>query len=151
MSDFMRQLGLAARGLRRHPGFALVAVLTLTLGIGAATSVFSVVDAVLLRGLPVHEPDRLVRLISNNPARGIDRFGSSPLDFIDWRKDSKSFAQVVAWSAGNATLAGSPGTEAARLDAEYVTEDFFPLLGINPILGRLLSLRTIAPSRDRWY
>ncbi|MEO8504297.1 MAG: ABC transporter permease [Acidobacteriota bacterium] len=138
MSDFIRQLGFAARGLRRHPGFALVAVLTLGLGIGAATSVFSVVDAVLLRGLPFHEPDQLVRLISNNPARGIDRFGSSPLDFLDWRKDSKSFAQVVAWAAGNATLAGGPGVEAARLDAEYVTEDFFALLGVNPPRGRPL-------------
>src|SRR5436190_10197692 len=117
MRELLQQLTLAARSLRRHPGFAIVAVLTLGLGIGAATSVFSVVDAVLLRALPFREPERLVRVISANPARGIDRFGSSPLDFLDWRKDTKSFERMVAWTGGSAALSGTADAPAQQLSA----------------------------------
>ncbi len=135
--EFFRQLKIAARGLRRQPGFAIVAIVTLGLGIGATAAVFAVVDAVLLQPLPFAEPQRLVRAWSSNPGRGIARFGVSPLDFLDWRKETRSFEQLVAWSGSNAALA-TPGASAESLSAIYVTEGFFDLVGVQPQLGRPL-------------
>jgi len=122
------------RMLRRSPGFAVVAAITLALGLGANTAMFSVIDAVLLRPLPFADPDRLVRIIDANPSKGFHRFSSSPPNFIDWRAQAKSFTGMAASMGGTLTLSGSG--DAQRLNALYVTPDFFGVLGVDAIIGR---------------
>jgi predicted permease len=120
------------RMLRKNPGFTAVAVLTLALGIGANTAIFSVVNAVLLRPLPYPEPGQLVQL-------RVDRSGSSSsvigsVTFVEVKAQSQSLARIAAYSGGDMTLTGAGSAE--RVVAGAVTADFFPLLGIQPALGR---------------
>ncbi|HKD13280.1 MAG TPA: ABC transporter permease, partial [Candidatus Angelobacter sp.] len=122
------------RMLRRSPGFAVVAAVTLALGLGANTAMFSVIDAVLLRPLPFADPDRLVRIIDANPSKGFPRFSSSPPNFIDWRAQAQSFTGMAASTGGTLTLSGSG--DAQRLKALYVTPDFFGVFGVEAIVGR---------------
>ena len=120
--------------LRKRPGFAVVAILTLALGIGATTSIFTVVDAVLLRPLPFAEPDRLVQL----HIRGADG-QSYPLpdtDFLAWRERNETFDALAVFDSGQAlslTGAGQP----ERIIAANVTDGFFAALGARPAAGRV--------------
>jgi putative ABC transport system permease protein len=121
-----------ARMLRKNPGFTAGAVLTLALGIGANTAIFSVVNAVLLRPLPFPEPDQLVQLRaerSGSPSTYVD---SST--FIETKAQSQSLARIAAYGGGDMTLTGAGSAE--RVVAGAVTADFFPLLGVQPALGR---------------
>ncbi|WP_083682656.1 ABC transporter permease [Archangium sp. Cb G35] len=130
----------AVRMLRHAPGFALVAVLTLALGIGATTAIFSVVRGVLLRPLPFAEPERLVRMWQANPSQGVARGDVSPLDFADWKARQRSFEDMGTWwyvegmSGSNLSGDGEP----QRLPAAYVNDGFFSTLGVAPVLGRAL-------------
>jgi len=112
--------------LRRNPGFTFVAVLTLALGIGAITAIFSVVNAVLLRPLPYRDPDRLV-IVPNAEGR----------DFLRWREQAKAFEKMAAYSGGVVILTGSGEPE--RLEAGLVSADLFATLGVAPALGRAFS------------
>ncbi|MDQ3948981.1 MAG: ABC transporter permease, partial [Gemmatimonadota bacterium] len=131
-------LKYAARSLRRRPGFSAVVVLTLALGIGATTAVFSVVDGVLLRPLAFHEPERLVRL-ANYPTDGNVEKVSGPAfsypDFADVRAQARSFEQLAAVRGWQVTHT-APGTQPARVRTAFVTPSLFPTLGVRPILGR---------------
>jgi predicted permease len=122
------------RMLRRSPGFAIVAAITLALGLGANTAMFSVIDAVLLRPLPYADPDRLVRILDANPGKGFAQFSSSPPNFLDWRAQAQSFTGMAATTWGTLTLSGNG--DAQRLDALFVTPDLFAVLGVNTVLGR---------------
>ncbi|WNG60750.1 ABC transporter permease [Archangium gephyra] len=130
----------ALRMLRHAPGFALVAVLTLALGIGATTAIFSVVRGVLLQPLPFAEPERLVRMWQANPSQGVVRGDVSPLDFADWKARQRSFEDMGTWwyvegmSGRNLSGDGEP----QRLPAAYVNDGFFSTLGVTPVLGRAL-------------
>ncbi|AKJ07005.1 putative permease [Archangium gephyra] len=130
----------ALRMLRHAPGFALVAVLTLGLGIGATTAIFSVVRGVLMRPLPFAEPERLVRMWQANPSQGVARGEVSPLDFADWKARQRSFEDMGTWwyvegmSGSNLSGDGEP----QRLPAAYVNDGFFSTLGVAPVLGRAL-------------
>ena len=105
--EMLRQdLRYAVRTLRKSPGFALVAVLTLALGIGANTAIFSVVDAVILRPLPYPEPARLVELWGNVKRAKVERRGASYPDYVDWRDQSQSFERMAAFDSGTMTLTG---------------------------------------------
>jgi hypothetical protein len=130
-------LKYAARSLRRRPGFTLVVVLTLALGIGATTAIFSVVHGVLLQPLRLPEPERLVRL-SGEPTDG-DREKVGPAtsypDYRDFRTRARSFAELAAVRSSPATLTG-PGVEPARLEVAQTTDNFFRTLGTPPALGR---------------
>ncbi len=137
-------LDRAARALRRSPGFFLVVVSTLGLGIGAATGMFSLVDAVLLRPLPFEEPDRLFAVWTSVPRDGLDRFRMSSFDFVQMREEGGVFARLALTGAGTATLTGRG--EAAQIGGTRVTEDFFPLLGVRPRLGRLFAEDDFRPS-----
>ncbi len=128
MNDFK----FAFRQLARNPGFTAVAVLTLALGIGANTAIFSVVNAVLLKPLPYPEPDQLVQLRADWSGSPSTVIGSST--FIAARTQSQSLARIAAYSGGEMTLTGAGSAE--RVVAGAVTVDFFPLLGIQPALGR---------------
>ncbi|MGH9855903.1 MAG: ABC transporter permease, partial [Blastocatellia bacterium] len=95
IADLWQDLRFGARMLRKNPGFTLIAVLTLALGIGANTAIFSVVNAVLLKPLPYAEPDRLAMLWTENPKQGIHEEGTSYPTFLDWRTQSQSFAEMA--------------------------------------------------------
>jgi putative ABC transport system permease protein len=130
--EMFQDLRYGIRMLRKNPGFTFVAALTLSLGIGANTAIFSVVNAVLLRSLPYRDPDRLV-LVSYTRAREGASF-ARPADFLDWRDQAKVFEQIGAYRFDNADLTGSGEPE--RLDAALVSADLFATLGVAPALGR---------------
>ena len=130
MQTFWQDLRYGARMLMKQPGFTLVAVLTLALGIGANATIFSVVNAVLLRSLPYPDPDRLVIV---NPAKGGD--------FLEWRDQAKAFEQIGAYDTDTVDLIGSG--EAERVSAGIVSADLFATLGATPVLGR-----TFTPEED---
>jgi predicted permease len=138
LDELAQDVRYALRQLRRSPGFALVAVLTLALGIGANTAIFSVVNGVLLRPLPFREPDRLVRVFSLDEGK---RAAVSPLDFADWRDQARSFEGLAAVNALTLNLTG--GGEPERLEGASVSAALFSVLGVRPIAGR-----TFAPSED---
>ncbi|MEE9577091.1 MAG: ABC transporter permease [Gemmatimonadota bacterium] len=135
MNDVMRDLRYALRRIRRRPGFTLVVVVTLALGIGATTAIFSVVDAVLLRPLPYENPDRLVLLWGDETGQRTGSSWASFPDFVDFEAQVRSFEGLAAWSNANATLTGHGG-DPIRIPLRRVTHDLFPLLGISPASGR---------------
>jgi len=133
---FIQDLRYAFRGLARRPGFTAVAVVTLSLGIGATTAIFSVVQAVLLRPLEYQNADRLVKI------RGFDREAGaignlSPADFLDYQRDAKTIASAGANGfVGLFTIGGGQG-DAERVGGVNVTAGFFPTLRVQPALGRV--------------
>jgi putative ABC transport system permease protein len=131
----------AARRLRRSPGFTLVVVLTLGLGIGTTTAFFSAVYAVLLRPLGYADPDRLMLVYETFPQAGIERLPFSPLDFEDFRRYQGSFEAAAAYRSGPFELSGSGEPE--RILGAKVSADLFRVLGVWPIAGR-----AFAPSDD---
>jgi predicted permease len=131
-------LRYAFRSFARNKAFTLAAVGTLALGIGANTAMFSVVNAVILRPLPYQDPDRLAMLWTDDPKRDIREEGTSFLTFLEWRLQSRSFADMAICSRGNpVTLTG--GDDPERVMGEAVSANLFPLLGVTPILGRTFS------------
>jgi len=137
-----QEVRLGARGLRKSPGFAVVAVATLALGIGANTAMFSVVNAVLLRPLPFREPDRLVTIWASVPRRHRDQVPTSLLDYLDWRRQATGFASLAAFTDLTLNLGGAEHPE--HLAAFEVSANLFPTLGVAPALGR-----NFQPDEDR--
>ena len=126
--DVTQDVRHAARGLWRSPGFSLVVIVTLALGIGGNTAVFSVVDQLLLRPLPYPDGDQLVMV------DGLSRFNSpadvSPANWLDWQRESRTFRQFAAWRSWVFTLTGAG--EPRRVNAQLVLSEFFRLLGVAP-------------------
>ena len=148
--DQLRQdLSYAARAARRAPGFTVIVVLTLALGVGATTAIFSVVRGVLLRELPFGSPERLVRLWLANPARNEARSPISIPDLEDWRRLGRSFDHVSAYSTLPTGLALVDGGEPLRLKSAYVAADFFATLGVSALVGRTLLPSEHVDGRDR--
>ena len=129
-----QDLGYGARMLAKKPGFSVVAVLTLALGIGANTAIFSVVNAVLLRPLPFAESDQLIAVGQNTPRSRARLSQFSFRNFADFRDRSRSFERLAAYYNTNVTLTGE--REAVRLRGTVITADLFPLLRVSPALGR---------------
>jgi putative ABC transport system permease protein len=129
-----RDVKFALRQLRKSPGFAATVIATLALGIGANTTVFSIVDAVLLRPLPYHQPQRLVEVQSSDVGQVYEGSDVSYPDFFDWRTQNHSFEQLVSYHDSSLTLTGVE--RAVHLDGEVVSADLLPLLGIRPQMGR---------------
>ena len=139
--DILRQdLRYTARTLARSPGFALTAILVLALGVGANTAAFSVTDFVLIRPLPFPEPDRLVKLWEKLP--GYSAMELSPANYVDWKHMSKSFEGMGAFCNTSVNLVGQGDPE--RIEGAAITADLFPLLGVQPLMGRLFT-----PAEDR--
>jgi predicted permease len=134
MTALLQDLKYGLRMLAKNPGFTAVAVLTLALGIGANTALFSVVNGVLLNPLRYAEPDRLVALYSRVP--NYDRASISYPNFLDWVRENRSFSALAAYRPDDFTLAGRGEPE--RVAAEMVSASFFPLLRVQPVLGRTL-------------
>ena len=146
MNSFLQDLRYALRSLRKNPGFTLVAVLTLALGIGANTTIFSVVHAVLLRPLPYRDPERLVTLWQNNGKAGVTRDDVSPANFLDWREQSRSFESMAGIEPFGLSL--SDQGEPERFSAFLVTAGFFEVLGMNPLYGRWFAPEEYQPGND---
>jgi predicted permease len=132
---------LALRGLRRDPAFAALVILTLAVGIGASTVMYSLVRAVFLRPLPFPEPDRLVTIWERDSTRGVDDRRVTPANFVDWRAESGSFTELGVlpnWS-GPAWKFNVTGTDRVeRVDGIYASSGFFRVMGVRPLLGRTL-------------
>ncbi len=134
MTNTLQDLRYAARALRKSPGFTAIAALTLALGVGATTAIFSVVNAVMLRPLPFTEPDRLVRIWENNVERGWPTFAVSHPNFLDWRSQARAFESLAA--TNNAGFTWTSNGEAEVVPGLRVTATFLPTLKISPVLGR---------------
>ncbi len=132
MATFFQDFRYGLRMLAKNPGFTAVAVLTLALGIGANTALFSVINGVLLNPLPYGQPNQLVALYSKTPE--FDESSISYPNFLDWVRDNHSFSALAAFRSDNFNLTGTGEPE--RVAADMVSADFFSLLGVKPALGR---------------
>src|SRR5215217_4154265 len=143
MNRIFADLRYAFRGLLKRKGFAGIAVLTLALGIGATTATFTVVDAVLLRKLPVADPDRVVVVHNQMPKLNLPRTSISGPHYLDYSRQTDVFESTAAFATRNFNLTGVNIPE--RLQAGRVTATFFPTLGINPVAGRFFT-----PEEDKF-
>src|SRR5262245_54646316 len=135
MQTLLQDLRYGARMLLKKPGFTLIALGALALGIGANTAIFSVVNAALLRPLPYEESERLVVLYETNRQQGRDELNVSYPNFADWRAQSQSFEQLAAYLSGGMVLTGKD--EPARLQVAAVSADLFTMLRVKPLRGRV--------------
>lgn len=133
LDHLWQDVRFALRMLRKSPGFTTVAVLTLALGIGANTAIFSIVDAVLLKPLPYKNPGQLVVIWETNPKRGNVHNVVSPANFLDWQTQNRVFEDMAYLGDSRTTLTGTGTPE--QLDVQYVSTNFFDVLGVKPILG----------------
>jgi predicted permease len=136
LEEFAQDLRYAARVLRKSPGFTLVAVLTLTLGIGANTALFSIVNGVLLNPLPYPNPEQLVTLHESKP--NFETGSISYSNFRDWQKDNRTFSSMAIVRSFGFSLTGLG--EAEQVQAKLVSSDFFSVLGVQPVIGRTFAL-----------
>jgi predicted permease len=134
LDTLLQDVRYALRTLRRAPGFTIVAVLALAIGIGANTAIFSLIDAVRARALPYADPSSLVELWGNVLRTTVERRGNSYPDFLDWRAQSKSFEDMAAFDSQTLTLAGVEEPE--RILVEFASAPYFSLLGVGAARGR---------------
>ena len=135
MQTLWQDLRYGARTLLKQPGFTLIAVITLALGIGANTAIFTVVNSVLLRPLPYDQPERLVRLWESDPRRNLEPQPVAPPNLVEWRARAQSFERIGYWSGtGEFNLVNHEGSEKAA--CTYVSSDLFAALRVRPHLGR---------------
>jgi putative ABC transport system permease protein len=146
MGGLLRDLRFAARMLAKSPGFTLIAVITMALGIGANTAIFSTVNTILLKPLPYRDPDRLVVMWETSPA--FAEMSVSYANYLDYRKRSKAFTDLAAFRSRNYNLTGTGG-EAERVNARMITAGMLPLLGVQPQLGRNFLVEEDAPNGAR--
>lgn len=135
IESLFQDLRYGFRMLKKSPGFATIAILTLALGIGVNTTIFSVVDGVLLNPLPFHNSHELVSLFEKIP--NFDNGSISYPNFVDWRSMNRTFANMAAYRPSGFDLSGSGEPE--RLEGEMISHGFFEILGVSPVLGRTFS------------
>lgn len=146
MTDLLQDLRYAVRLLVRTPGFSLLAVLTLALGIGANAAIFSVINAVLLAPLPYGSPDRLAVVYSQFTGLGFDHFWVSAPEYIELRQKSQSFEELGAYRAGAANITGSD--QPVRVKVARASASLFNVLGVKPELGRAYNEREDLPNTE---
>ena len=132
--EFRRELGYAARLLRKTPGFTATALLTLAVCLGANLTIFAVIDSVLLRPLPFPEPDRLMTIFNTYPKAGVERDGSSLTNYYERRGHISAFTSLAIYSYGTEIIGEAGSTE--REQTMRVSPDFFSTLGLGPVIGR---------------
>ena len=142
----MHDIRYALRNLRKSPGYAVVTVLTLALGIGVNSAIFSVVNGVLLKPLPYPRPERLVFITSQFPTLGFDQFWVSAPEFVEFRERNKSFADVGAYRAGAVNL--GTADQPRRVNSAIVTSELMPVLGVAPIRGRQFTREDTLPGAE---
>jgi predicted permease len=143
METLWQDLRYGVRTLLKKPGFTLIAVLAIALGIGANTAIFSVVNGVLLRPLPFKDPDTLARLYEENSEHSFFRQSATYPNFNDWREQNTAFEAMAAYVSGAANLTGR--AEPERVQAAAVTADFFTVLRVEPVLGRTIQIDEAKP------
>ena len=146
METILQDLRYAARALLKSPGFTAVAVLTLALGIGANSAVFTVVNSVLLRPLPYAQPDRLVILWESNPPDGRGTNVVSPANYLAWKARATSFADLAAFTWSQITFTGD---DPEQVSGRAVTPTFFDLIGVAPVRGRAFTAEEAQPGGPR--
>src|SRR4029077_16936134 len=132
MISLWQDVRYGLRVLARNPGFTAVAILTLALGIGANTALFSVVNGVLLNPLPFPDPDALIAVYSKSPS--FPQGSISYPNFLDWQKENRSFSFLTALRADDYNITGAGEPE--RVHIHMISADFLPALGLQPLLGR---------------
>src|SRR5918992_1558630 len=134
METLIKDIRYGVRGLLKKPGFTVIALITLALGIGANTAIFSVVNAVLLRPLQFKDPERLVIVWEDAAFAGFPRNTPAPANYVDWKNQTQSFEDMAATHESSMNLTGDGEPE--RVATRRVTANFFPLLGMQPLMGR---------------
>ncbi len=147
METLIKDFRYAVRSLLKHPSFLFVSVITLALGIGANTAIFSVVNAVLLRPLPYRDPERIVTLWQNNVKAGVARNDVSPANFLDWREQSRSFEAMAGVEPFGFSMIGNGEPEQFR--SWLVTSGFFEVLGASALHGRTFTTEDYQPGNER--
>ena len=142
MQTFLQDLKYALRMLKKNPAFTIVAILTLALGIGANSAIFSVVNSVLLRELPYRQPGQLVRVYSEFPTMQLQKFWLSPPELLDIQREAKSWEAIGAWAPGGQNI----GTESEpmRVTSAAITRSLIDVLGVQPERGRTSAKKKIA-------
>jgi putative ABC transport system permease protein len=148
MHALVQDLRYGLRALRRSPGFSAIAVITLALGIGANTAMFSVIDAVLLRPLPYPDSDSLVQIYETDTSHGRTRGPVSPYNFTDWQTQATAFQEMAAYEFDSFSYRS--GKVAERMSGVMVTTDFFRVLGVAPDLGRDFKAGDDDPSKPHF-
>src|ERR1051326_652965 len=142
MESLFSDIRYALRSLLKRPGFTAIAIITLALGIGANSAIFSTVHALLLKPLPFPELDRVMAVWEKFPSRGVDRNEVTLADYLDWRAQNKTFAHLGVYRGWSANLTGIQPPE--RLVGFQVSANFFDVVGVKPKLGR-----QFAPDEDQ--
>jgi putative ABC transport system permease protein len=142
MQPLLQDLRYGARMLAKKPGFTLVAILTLAIGVGANTAIFTVINAALLRPLPYEDAERLMVVDTTMRREAVEVRATSYPDFVDWRDQNTVFERIAARNSASFTLTG--GAEPERVNGELVSADYFPLLRARAVMGR-----TFLPEEDR--
>src|SRR5882762_6171713 len=148
MDTLFRDIRYGVRSLLKRPGFTVIALIALALGIGANTAIFSLVNAVLLRPLPFAEPDRLVWMFGNI-RNGSSRASVSPLDYLDYRRQNTTFEEFAASIGVPISLNLTGNGEPERLTGAAVTGNYFQALGVKAALGRTFLLENEKPGSDQ--
>ena len=148
MDTLIKDIRYSLRGLWKRPGFTVVALITLALGIGANTAIFSLINAVLIRPLPFPEPDRLVWTFGNI-RNGGNRASVSPLDYLDYRNENHTFEQFAAMISVPVSANLTGGGEPERLVAAAVTGNFFQAFAVQPAMGRTFQLENEKSGSDQ--
>jgi hypothetical protein len=149
MLDHLRSdVRSAFRRLRTSPGYATVSVITLGLGIGASTAIFSAVDGVLLKSLPYRDPGRLVQMWESSTPRNFTSFPVTPSNLADWREQTRSFTGFAASRPRRAILTAGTG-EPERVPGAAVSTNYFQILGVGTFIGRTFIATDSLPSAER--
>jgi putative ABC transport system permease protein len=149
METLLQDLRYGARMLIKRPGFTVVAMIALALGIGANTAIFSVVNAVLLRPLAYKDPDRLVVVWSNNTREGNARYPVAAANFVDFKEQNHVFDTLAAYLSFTPNMTLAAATEPVQITQSSVSPDLFPLLGVEAALGRTFSAEEAQVGKDQ--
>lgn len=146
MESLLSDVRYAIRNLIKRPGFTAIAVITLAIGIGVNTAIFSFINALLLKPLPFPDLDRIVAVWERVPSRGVERNEVTVADYLDWRAQNKTFEQlgIYRWWSTNLTGADSP----ERVQGFQVTTNFLDIVGVKPLMGRGFSVEESEPGKD---
>ncbi len=148
MDSFLKDIRYGIRSLMRRPTLTIIAIITLAIGIGANSAIFSVVNSLLIKPLPFPELDRIVAIWETQPSRGVVRNEASMANYLDWRAQNQTFEQMGLYRWWSANLTGLETPE--RIQGFLVTGNFLDVLGVKPALGRGFAADEDQPGKDGW-